>query len=88
MAKQVTHAVNFSDPIQPDLGPDRVLFVLACGDGSIYEFQKLEDAPLWNLRSRGDRDKSPHEWTARRAPLPTSVIDTLDDELGEDKWSK
>jgi len=88
MAKQVTHAVKFTDPIQPSIGPDRLLFVLACGDGSIYEFQKIEDSPLWNLRSRGDRAESPHNWTARRAPLPEDVEDTLDDEVGEKKWTQ
>lgn len=88
MAKQVTHAVNFTDPIQPSIGPDRLLFVLACDDGSIYEFQKMDDAPLWNLRSRGDRAESPHNWTARRAPLPADVEDTLDEEVGEKKWTQ
>lgn len=88
MGKEVTHAVEFSDPIQPEIGPDRILFVLVCDDGSAYEFQKIEDAPQWNLRARGSLDDPRHRWTTRRAPLPTNVIDTLDDELGEKKWTK
>lgn len=89
MGKTVTHAVNFRDPIQPDVpGPDRELFVLVCGDGSVYEFQKMEDAPLWNLRSRGAVDEPRSSWTTRRAPLPADVKETLDDELGEKKWTK
>lgn len=88
MAKQVTHAVNFTDPIQPTLGPDRRLFVLACDDGSIYEFQKMSDAPVWNLRARGSRGEARTAWTTRRAPLPSDVKDTLNDTLGEKKWAK
>jgi len=88
MAKQVTHAVDFTDPIQPALGPDRVLFVVTCDDGSIYEFQKMEDSPLWNLRARGARDESRDQWSSRRAPLPADVKETLDEELGEKKWAQ
>ena len=88
MGKTVTHAVEFRDPVQPSIGPDRLLFVTACDDGSIYEFQRHEDSPLWSLRSRGGRDKPRSEWTRRRAPLPADVEDTLDEELGKKKWSK
>jgi hypothetical protein len=87
MAKEVTHAAKFRDPIQPDIGPDRLLFVLACDDGSIYEFQKMEDAPIWNLRSRGERSKSPEQWTTRSAPLPGDVKELLDSALDTD-WRK
>jgi hypothetical protein len=88
MAKQVTHAVEFRDPIQMSLGPDKYLFVVACGDGSIYEFQKMEDSKLWNLRSRGSTDESPRSWTARRAPLPGDVEETLDEMIGKDYWNQ
>ncbi len=88
MAKQVTHAAKFTDPVQATIGPNRLLFVTACDDGSIYEFQKLEDAPLWKLRSRGYRDSHPSNWNTRRAPLPADVEETLDEELGEKKWSQ
>lgn len=88
MSKSVTNAVRFRDPIQPDIGPDRELFVLACNDGSVYEFQKMEDAPLWNLRSRGERSESPHYWTSRSAPLPADVKETLDEEVGKKSWNK
>lgn len=88
MAKTVTHAVEFADPIQPELGPDRILFVVTCGDGSVYEFQQMEDAPLWNLRSRGNTDEPIHSWTTRSAPLPTDVIETLNEHLGVGKWEK
>lgn len=88
MAKQVTHAVEFRDPIQPTIGHDKYLLVLACGDGSVYEFQKIEDAPLWNLRSRGDRTEDPRSWTARHAPLPGDVEDTLDDLVGAKSWNQ
>lgn len=88
MAKEVTHAVEFRDPIQPELGPDRQLFVLTCDDGSIYEFQKLEDAPLWNLRARGEIGEPRNHWTQRKAPLPSDVKDTLNDTLGQNKWAK
>lgn len=86
MAKEVTNAVKFRDPIQGDIGPDRYLFVLACDDGSVYEFQKLEDAPYWNLRSRGDRSEPVSSWTARRAPLPGDVKETLDEYT--EQWQK
>ena len=88
MAKEVTHAVQFRDPIQSSIGPDRLLFVLACDDGSVYEFQKMEDAPMWNLRARGSLDEPRSAWTTRRAPLPTDVIETLDETFGKKKWNK
>jgi hypothetical protein len=88
MAKEVSHAVKFRDPIQPNIGTDKLLFVLVCDDGSVYEFQKMEDSPLWNLRSRGSLDESPRQWTSRRAPLPTDVTDTLNEALGEKSWNK
>lgn len=88
MAKTVTHAVDFTDPIQPDLGPDRLLLVLTCDDGSVYEFQKMEDSPKWNMRSRGSTDEDPQFWKTRRAPLPTDVTDTLDEMVGEKRWTK
>jgi hypothetical protein len=88
MAKEVTNAVKFRDPIQPVVGPDRELFVLACDDGSIYEFQKHTDSKIWNLRRRGERSNHPQDWTQRRAPLPSDVIEILDETLGEKKWTK
>jgi hypothetical protein len=88
MAKEVTHAVEFRDSVQPDIGPDRYLLVLVCDDGSIYEFQKMEDAPIWNLRARGNRDDPRHQWTHRSAPLPNDVTSVLNDRLGEKKWQK
>lgn len=86
MAKTVTHAERFTDPIQASIGPDRLLFVLACDDGSIYEFQRHEDSPLWSMRARGSRDSD--DWTQRRAPLPTDVEETLDETVGKKKWNK
>jgi hypothetical protein len=88
VAKQVTHAVEFTDPIQGSIGPDRLLFVLACDDGSVYEFQRYEDSNKWNLRARGGTDEPPRTWTSRRAPLPSDVTGTLDETVGEDKWTK
>lgn len=88
MAKEVTNAVQFRDPFQRRLGPDRLVFVLACDDGSVYEFQKLEDAPAWNLRRRGERSEPVSRWTDRRAPLPGDVTETLDDALGKGNWHK
>lgn len=88
MAKEVTHANRFKDPIQREIGPDRELFVLICDDKSVYEFQKLEDSPIWNLRSRGDFDEDSHYWTTRSAPLPADVREKLNDELGKGKWTK
>jgi hypothetical protein len=88
MAKEVTHAVRFTDPIQQSIGPDRLLFVLACDDGSVYEFQKIEDAPLWNMRARGSVDEPPRTWTSRKAPLPTDVKETLNEAVGEKRWTK
>mgnify|MGYP006285349999 CR=1 FL=1 len=88
MAKEVTNAVKFRDPIQPSIGPDRELFVLACDDGSIYEFQKMEDSPVWNLRARGGRSEPRSSWTTRRAPLPADVKEILNDTLGKKKWTK
>lgn len=87
MAKSVTHAVEFRDPIQPDIGPDRYLLVFACDDGSIYEFQKMEDEPVWNLRSRGERGEHRSRWNTRRSPLPSDVKETID-ELTDTKWVK
>jgi hypothetical protein len=86
MGKTVTHAHEFRDPIQISAGPDRHLIVLACDDGSLYEFQKLDDAPVWNLRARGSRDEPRRDWTDRKAPLPQDVTDTLDEMAGEKGW--
>ena len=88
MSKEVTHAVDFADPIQASIGPDRMLFVLACDDGSIYEFQKLEDAPKWNMRSRGSTDEDPSFWSASKAQLPKDVKETLNQLVGKKKWTK
>lgn len=88
MGKEVTHAVQFRDPIQMDVGPDKLLFVLACDDGSIYEFQKMSDGRIWSLRARGGRTNDPSEWTQRRAPLPSDVKETLDESVGEKWWTK
>lgn len=88
MAKQVTHAVEFRDPFQPSFGPDRSIFVVACDDGSLYEFQKMSDSRIWTMRARGDTSTPRRQWTQRRAPLPTDVTDTLDDALGENRWKK
>ena len=87
MAKEVTHTVEFRDPVQPDIGPDRQLLVLACDDGSLYEFQKYPDEPKWVMRRRGERGAQAHEWTQRRARLPGDVEDTLDDVAGKGQWS-
>lgn len=88
MGKSVTNAVRFRDPIQPDIGLDRELFVLTCDDGAIYEFQKIEDAPLWEFRARGEKYESPEYWETRRAPLPGDVKATLDEIVGDKSWEK
>lgn len=88
MAKEVTHAVEFRDPIQPSVGLDRKLFVLACDDGSLYEFQKYEDAPKWTLRRRGEIGAEPHEWSQRHAPLPGDVEETMDEAVGKKSWTQ
>lgn len=88
MGKEVTHAVEFRDPRQMNLGPDRYLFVLTCDDGSIYEFQKMSDGRQWSLRARGDMKTPRRDWTQRRAPLPADVTDTLNETLGKKKWHK
>lgn len=88
MAKEVTHAVTFRDPVQQEIGPDRYLFVVACDDGSLYVFQRLDDHPLWNLRARGSVDEEPRHWTTRSAPLPANVEETLNEHLGEKRWTK
>jgi hypothetical protein len=88
MAKTVTNAAQFRDPHQRSLGPDRHLLVLGANDGSIYEFQKLEDAPCWTLRARGSRTKPRSQWTQSRAQLPSDVTETLNETLGEHGWQK
>ena len=88
MGKTVTHANQFRDPHQYSIGPDRILFVLACDDGSVYEFQKMTDGNIWTLRARGDKSTPVAKWTQRRAPLPTDVIETLDETVGKKKWTK
>ena len=88
MGKTVTHAVEFRDPRQPSLGPDRHLFVLTCDDGSMYEFQKMTDDRIWSLRARGDTSTPRHDWTQRRAPLPNDVTETLDEAFGKKRWNK
>lgn len=87
MAKEVTHAVEFRDPIQPEIGPDKHLLVLACDDGSLYEFQKFEDSPLWNIRARGERGEPRVNWTDSSAKLPGDVEDQLDD-ITDESWTK
>lgn len=88
MGKEVTHAVRFRDPRQPQVGPDRHLFIMVCDDGSIYEFQKMSDDRIWNLRARGSTSEARWKWTQRRAPLPGDVTETLDETFGEKKWTK
>lgn len=88
MAQSVTHAVESRDPIQQSFGPDRYLFVVATDAGSIYEFQRFEDSGKWSLKRRGDVSDNPHDWSQSRARLPGSVIETLDEVLGEKGWSK
>jgi hypothetical protein len=85
MSKTVTNAVQFLDPIQQSFGLDRLLYVVACDDGSIYEFQKIEDGPIWTMRERGSRDGG---FSQNKAPLPTGVEETLDENLGRLKWQK
>lgn len=88
MAKTVTNTVQFRDPHQRSLGPDRHLLVVGCDDGSIYEFQKLDDTPRWTLRARGSRSKPRRQWTRRRAPLPSDVTESLNETIGENNWEK
>lgn len=88
MGKEVTHAVKFRDPRQPTIGPDREIFLLACDDGSLYEFQKMTDDRIWTMRSRGSTKEPRHSWSQSRAPLPGDVTDTLDETLGKKLWTK
>jgi len=85
MGKTVTHAIRFRDPVQQSFGLDRLLYVVTCDDGSIYEFQKIEDGPIWTMRERGGRES---EFTQNHAPLPNDVEETLDENLGRLKWQK
>lgn len=87
MGKSITHAISFDDPRQFGLGPTRELVLIRCDDGSLYEFQKLSDDRIWSLRARGEVGCEPHEWTQRRAPLPSSVKRYMDDRFDR-KWSK
>jgi len=88
MAKAVTNAAQFRDPFQPSYGPDRNIFVVKCDDGGVYEFQKLEDEPVWDMRSRGSVDENPRYWSQSRAKLPADVVETLNSVFGEDFWTK
>jgi len=88
MAQEVTHAVEFRDPIQQPVGPDRLLFVVATDSGSIYEFQRFEDSSKWSLKARGDVSDETHQWSQSRARLPSDVIEVMDDVHGEDGWRK
>jgi hypothetical protein len=86
MAKQVTHAVELRDPIQPDVGVDRLLYVVKCDDDSIYEFQTMEDAPLWEFRSRGELGDAIRDWSTASRRLPANVKELLNERLGRGKW--
>lgn len=88
MAQEVTHAVEFRDPIQQSFGPDRRLFVVVTDTGNVIEFQRFEDSGKWSLKRRGSMKDSPHSWSQSRARLPADVIETMDDLLGEDDWTK
>lgn len=88
MGKEVTHAVEFRDPRQMDLGPDRHLFVMVCDDMSVYEFQKMTDDRIWSLRARGDLTEHRSGWSQRRAPLPSDVKEILNDKFGDKFWTK
>ena len=88
MGKSVTHSVEFRDPIQESLGPDRYLRLLRCDDGSVYVFQKFEDGPLWTLRSRGSVSELVSRWSDSKATLPNDVIETMNTAAGTKNWQK
>lgn len=88
MAQEVTHAVEFRDPIQQSFGPDRFLFVVVTDTGNVIEFQRFEDSGKWSLKRRGSISEPVHGWSQSRARLPADVIETMDDILGDDNWTK
>ena len=88
MAQEVTHAVEFRDPIQQSFGPDRFLFVVVTDAGSVYEFQRFEDSGKWSLKTRGSLKDPTHDWSQSRARLPADVTETMDDVHGEKGWTK
>jgi hypothetical protein len=79
MAKQVTNLAVVEHPFNQPVGPDKLLAVTLCDDGSVYEFESFEDEPNFTLRARGSTDDDARDFSQSRAQLPQDVKNVFDD---------
>lgn len=66
-------------------GPDKERCVVRCDDSAVYEFERFDDEPAFELVRRWTPDGG---WSTSNGILPSALKETMQSMFGDDGWVK